>query len=139
MKIRNNDKSFNITLKISQITEEFNSTKQKYIETKDESYTKRMNELLKKVENLLKFGKRKRKGGLKKAYVDGIAQINRRNVQKQKLNDIENNMLHRKKKKKIHTANLYERRDCNPINLFDSGNLNKPILKRNTMKNHIFN
>ena len=34
MKIRNNDKSINIILKISQITEEFNSTKQKYIETK---------------------------------------------------------------------------------------------------------
>ncbi len=36
MNIRNKDKSINIILKISQITEEFNSTKQKYKETKDE-------------------------------------------------------------------------------------------------------
>ena len=43
MKIRNKDKSINITLKFSQITEEFNSTKQKYIVTKDGLYAIRMN------------------------------------------------------------------------------------------------
>ena len=81
MKIRNKDKSINITLKLSQITEEFNSTKQKYIETKDESYTKRMNELLQKIENLPKLAKEREREDLEKAYVDRIAQINRRNVQ----------------------------------------------------------
>ena len=139
MKIRNNDKSINITLKLSQITEEFNSTKEKYIETKDESYSKRMNELLPKIENLSKMAKEREREDLDKAYVDRIAQINTKNVQKHKLNDIENNMLHRKKKKEMNTANLYKRRDCNPINLFDSGYLNKPIIKRNTRKNHKFN
>ena len=67
MKIRNEDKSINITLELSLITEEFNSAKQKYIETNEESYAKRMNELLSKIENLSKNGIRKRKGGLRKS------------------------------------------------------------------------
>ena len=67
MKIRNEDKSINITLELSLITEEFNSAKQKYIETKEESYAKRMNKLLSKIENLSKNGIRKRKGGLRKS------------------------------------------------------------------------
>ncbi len=65
---------------------------------------------------------------LEKAYIDRIAQNNSRNVPKQKLNDIENSMLHRKKKKEMNTANLYKRRDCNPLKLFDSRYLNKPII-----------
>ena len=139
MKIRNKDKSINITLKLSQITEEFNSTKQKYIETKDESYAKRMNKLLQKIENLSNWPKEREREELEKAYVDRIDQTNTRNVHKQKLNYIENSMLHMKKKKEMNTANLYKRRYCNPINLFDSRYLNKPIIKRNTMKNHNFN
>ena len=67
---------------------------------------------------------------LEKADVDRIAQINRRNVQKQKLNDIKNSMLHKKKKKEMNTANPYKRRNCNHINLFDRGYLNKPIIKK---------
>jgi hypothetical protein len=57
MKIRNKDKSINITLKISQITEEFNSTKQKYIEIKDESYAERIIELFQKIEKFSKLAK----------------------------------------------------------------------------------
>ena len=129
IKIRNKDKSINITLELSLITEEFNSAKQKYIETKDESYAKRINELLPKIENLTKMAKEREREDLEKADADRIAQINKRNVQKQKMNDIENSMLHRKKKKEMSTANPYKRRDCNPINLFDSGYLNKPIIK----------
>ena len=63
------------------MTEEFNSTKQKYIETKDESYAKIMNELLQKIENLSKLEKEREREDLEKGYVDRIAQINRRNVQ----------------------------------------------------------
>jgi hypothetical protein len=138
MKIRNKDKSINITLKISQITEEFNFTKQKYIETKDESYAERMNELFQKIEKFSKLAKEREREDLEKAYIDRIAQINSRNGQKQKLNDIENSMLNRKKKKEMNTANLYKKRDCNPINMFNSRYLNKPIIKCNTMKNHNF-
>ena len=76
MKIRNKDKSINIILKISQITEEFNSTKQKYIETKDESYAKRMNKLLQKIENLSNWPKEREREELEKAYVDRIDQTN---------------------------------------------------------------
>ena len=57
MKIRIKDKSINIILKLSQITEEFNSTKEKYIETNNESYAKRLKELLHKIENLSKLAK----------------------------------------------------------------------------------
>jgi hypothetical protein len=39
-------------------------------------------------------------------------------------------MLHRKKKKEMNTANPHKRRDCNPMTLFDSGYLNKPIIKK---------
>ena len=46
-------------------------------------------------------------------------------------------MLHRKKKKEMNTANLYKRRDCNPINLFDSGYLNKPIKKENNEESQL--
>ena len=81
--------------------------------------------------------KERERQDLEKAFVDRIAQINTRNVQKHKLNDIENSMLHRKNE--MNTANLYKRRDCYPINLFDIGYLNKPIIKRNTMKNNKFN
>ncbi len=128
MKIGIEDKSIDITLELSLITEKFNSAKQKYIETKDESYAKRMNELLPKIENLSKMAKEREREDLDKAYVDRIAQINRRNVQKQKLNEIQNSILHRKKKMEINTANPYKRRDCNPINLFEGGYLNKPII-----------
>ncbi len=83
--------------------------------------------------------KEREREDLEKAYVDRIAQINTRNVQKHKLNDIENSMLHRKKKKEMNTSNLYKSRDFNPLNLFVIGYLNKPIIKRNTMKNHKFN
>jgi hypothetical protein len=139
MKIRNKDKSINITLKISQITEEFNSTKQKYIETKDESYAERMKELFQKIEKFSKLAKEREREDLEKAYIDLIAQIKTRNVQKQKLNEIENRMLHRKKKKEMNTANLYKRRYCKIINLFDSRYLNKPIIKCNTINDHNFN
>ena len=139
MKIRNKDKSINITFKLSQITEEFTFPKQKYIETKDESYAKRMNKLLQKIENLSNWPKEREREELEKAYVDRIDQTNTRSLHKQKLNYIENSMLHMKKKNEMNTANLYKRRDYNPINLFDSGYLNKPIIKRNTMKNHKFN
>jgi hypothetical protein len=84
MKIRNKDKSINITFKISQIREEFNSTKQKYIETKDESYAERMKELFQKIEKFSKLAKERDREDLEKAYIDLIAQINSRNVQKQK-------------------------------------------------------
>ena len=80
MKIRNKDKSINITLKISQIREEFNFTKQKYIETKDESYAERMNELFQKIEKFSKLAKEREREDLEKAYIDRIAQINSRNV-----------------------------------------------------------
>jgi hypothetical protein len=70
MKIRNKDKSINIILKLSQITEEFNSTKQKYIETKDESYAKRLKELLHKIENLSKLAKEREREDFEKAYID---------------------------------------------------------------------
>jgi hypothetical protein len=73
MKIRNKDKSINITLKISQITEEFNYTKQRYIETKDESYAKRMNELFQKIEKFSKLAKEREREDLEKAYIDRIA------------------------------------------------------------------
>jgi hypothetical protein len=89
-----------------------------------------MNELLPKIENLSKMAKEREKEDLEKAYVDRIAQINRRNVQKQKLNEIHNSILHRKKKKEMNTANPFKRRDCNPTNLFDSGYLYKPIIKK---------
>jgi hypothetical protein len=82
MKIRNKDKSINITLEISQITEEFNSTIQKYIKTKDESYAERMNELFKKIEKFLKLSKEREREDLEKAYIDRIDQINSRNVKK---------------------------------------------------------
>ena len=52
-----------------------------------------MNELLPKIENLSKMAKEKEREDLEKAVVDRIAQINRRNVQKQKLNDIEYSMI----------------------------------------------
>ena len=74
--------------------------------------------------------KERERQDLEKAYVDRIAQINTRNVLKHKLNDIENNMLHRKKKKEMKTAIPYKTRDCNSKNLFDSGYLNKPIIKK---------
>ncbi len=67
MKIRNKDKSINITLKIRKITEEFNSTKQKYIQTKDESYAERMNELFPKIEKFPKLAKERLFGGLRKS------------------------------------------------------------------------
>ena len=98
-----------------------------------------MNELFQKIEKFSKLAKEREREDLEKAYIDRISQINSRNVQKQKLNDIEKSMLYRKKKKEMNTANLYKRIDCNPINLFDSRNLNKHIIKCNTMKNGNFN
>jgi hypothetical protein len=55
------------------------------------------------------FPERKRED-LEKADIDRIAQIDSRNVQKQKPNDIENSMLNRKKKKLMNTE-IFTRED----------------------------
>jgi len=129
IKIRNKDKSINITHELSFYTQEMNYAYQKYIETKKISYAKRIRELRPLIQNLTEMAKERERENLEKVEADRIDSINKINVQNQKMEEIENSMLHKKKKKELNTSNPYNRRDCNPINLFDSGYLNMNIIK----------
>lgn len=62
----------------------------------------------------------------KKFENDTVAIINKKNREKQKLNDIKNSLLNRKKQRE-NISNQYKRKDCAPVNLFDSGYLNKKV------------
>lgn len=66
----------------------------------------------------------------KKSEMDTVAIINRKNREKQKLNDMKNSLLNRKKQRE-NISNQYKRKDCAPVNLFDSGYLNKKIKSEN--------
>jgi len=66
----------------------------------------------------------------KKSETDTVAIINKKNREKQKINDQKNSLLNRKKQRE-NISNQYKRKDCAPVNLFDSGYLNKNVQKEN--------
>lgn len=66
----------------------------------------------------------------KKSETDTVAIINKKNREKQKLNDMKNSLLNRKKQRE-NISNQYKRKDCAPVNLFDSGYLNKKVKNEN--------
>ena len=129
MKIFNKDKNINITYELSVLQEEYNGAKQQYEETKNVKFLHKMNELNPKIENLLKMKLEREEEELNKNQIDRIAQINRKTLEKQKQNDLSYSMIHKKRQREDDIANPYKRKDCKPINLFDSGYLKKDETK----------
>jgi hypothetical protein len=85
-----------------------------------------MNELQPKLDNLLKMASDREKEESHKADIDRTAQINKKNAEKQRINDIKNYMMNKKQKRTgEEVISQYKRRDCHPINLFDSGYIKK--------------
>lgn len=130
LKIKHLDKNMNITYELTLLTDEYNSAKQKYEELNDKSYLVRMEELAPKIENLKKMHQEREREELKRSEADRVAQINKKNLEKQKLNDLRNSMINRKLKRD-EIVNPYKRRDCKPINLYDSGYLKKNDISKN--------
>ena len=131
MKIKNQDKKMNITYELAYLNEEYNSAKQKYEDTNDESYLKRMDDLKPKVENLMKMAQERERDEQYRLEADRVSNINKKNQEKQRINDLKNSLINRKKKRNNDdVVNPYKRRDCHPINLFDSGYLKKTEEKK---------
>jgi hypothetical protein len=122
MKIINQDKNINITYELSTLQEEYNAAKQSYDETKNLTFLNKMNELQPKIDNLLRMAERREKEETVKMESDTVAQINKKTLEKQKLNDM--NLLNRKKYREGEVI-LNKRKDCKPVNLFNSGHMNK--------------
>jgi RNA polymerase-associated protein RTF1 len=137
LKIQRQDKRMNITYELALVSEEYNSAKQKYEESKNEQYLMRMNELKPKLDSLMKMAQEREKDELNRAEVDTAALINRRNKEKQRLNDLKHSLINRKKNRNDPNINPYKRRDCRPMNLFDSGYLKKTEEKNESEEKEI--
>lgn len=79
-----------------------------------------------KLELMRKIAAEREQEDLKRSETDRVAIINRKNKEKQKINDMKNTLLN-KKKQRENISNQYKRKDCAPVNLFDSGYLNKKV------------
>jgi hypothetical protein len=148
MKIQKLDKNMNITYELALISEEYNSAKQKYDEIvsrenlrdkaklSDEEFIQeksdkelkntlkaRMDILLPKMENLAKMKQDRINQDINRAEEDKIYLINKKNLEKQRKNDLKNSLLNRKNQREGINANPYKRRECHPMNLFDKGYL----------------
>lgn len=56
------------------------------------------------------------------AELDIVSQINRKNLEKQKKNDLKLSMINKKKQREDDGgSNFYRRRECKPTNLWNSG------------------
>jgi hypothetical protein len=95
-----------------------------------------MKEILPKLELMKKIAKKREEEDYKKSEMNTVAIINKKNREKQKLNDIKNTLLN-KKKHRENISNQYKRKDCAPVNLFDSGYLNKKLKEENKGKEDI--
>jgi hypothetical protein len=103
------------------LEEEYNAAKQKYEESKDITYLTKMHELTPKIDNLHKMALEREREETKKSENDRVSQINRKTLEKQKLNDLNNySLLNRKKFREGETI-MHKRKDCKPMNLFDAG------------------
>jgi RNA polymerase-associated protein RTF1 len=137
LKIQRHDKRMNITYELALVSEEYNSAKQKYDDTKSDKYLLRMNELKPKLDNLTKMAQEREKDESNRAEVDTAALINKRNKEKQRLNDLKHSLINRKKNRDDPSINPYKRRDCRPMNLFDSGYLKKTEEKNESEEKEI--
>lgn len=137
LKIQRHDKRMNITYELALVSEEYNSAKQKYDDTKNDKYLLRINELKPKLDNLTKMAQEREKDESNRAEVDTAALINKRNKEKQRLNDLKHSLINRKKNRDDPSINPYKRRDCRPMNLFDSGYLKKTEEKNDSEEKEI--
>jgi hypothetical protein len=129
MKIINQDKHINITYELSHLEEEYNAAKQNYEETKNPNFLNKIHELQPKMNNLRKMALEREKDEVARLDSDRVSQINKKTLEKQKLNDM--NLLNRKKYREGEVI-MNKRKDCKPVNLFDSGNLKQ---EENEQKN----
>jgi hypothetical protein len=137
-KLKNKERNMNITHELAGLQEQYNAAYQKYTETNDEKTKKEFEEKLKdikpKLEILTKIAAEREEEDFKKSEVDKIAYINKRNKEKQNVIDIQNSLLNRKKQREK-VVNQYRRKDCAPVNLFDSGYLKKDEKEKDAKKN----
>jgi len=92
-----------------------------------------MKEILPKLELMRKIAAEREEEDYKRSEMNSVAIINKKNREKQKLNDMKNTLLN-KKKHRENVSNQYKRKDCAPVNLFDSGYLNKKVKEENKEK-----
>jgi len=127
-KLKNKERNMNITHELAGLQEQYNAAFQKFTEAIDEKTKREFEEKLKeikpKLDILTKIAAEREEDDFKKSEIDKIAFINKRNKEKQNLIDIQNSLLNRKKQREK-VVNQYRRKDCAPVNLFDSGYLKK--------------
>ncbi len=88
-----------------------------------------------KLEILNKMLKEREINDTEFAELDIVSQINKKNLEKQKKNDLRLSMINKKKQREEDgNVNFYRRRECKPTNLWNSGlseSDNKEVISNN--------
>lgn len=124
-KIKNKDKNINITYELKILNERYNASIAKYEETKDEQYLKMAKSVLPEIESLEKMKEEKEKQVNLIAMKDRVSNINKKNIEKQRLEDLKHSLLNKKTERNENDMfNPFKRKNCLPMNLYESGCLN---------------
>ena len=121
-KIKNKDKNINITYQLDLLTEKYNAAKAKYEDTKDNQYLEIQNKVKPEIEVLLKMKEEREKKESMRAERDLVTQINKKNIERQRMDDLKYSLLNNKRQnKESDRYNPYKRKHCLPQNLYDTG------------------
>ena len=121
-KIKNKDKNINITYQLDLLTEKYNAAKAKYEETKDNQYLEIQNKVKPEIEVILKMKEEREKKESMRAERDLVTQINKKNIERQRMDDLKYSLLNKKRQnKESDRYNPYKRKHCLPQNLYDTG------------------
>ena len=124
-KIKNKDKNINITYELKILNERYNASIAKYEETKDEKYLKMAKSVQPEIESLEKMKEEKEKQVNLIAMKDRGSNINKKNIEKQRIEDLKHSLLNKKTERNENDMfNPFKRKNCLPMNLYESGCLN---------------
>lgn len=121
-KIKNKDKNINITYQLDLLTEKYNAAKAKFEETKDPKYLEIAQKAEPEIETLKKMKEEREKRESLRAEKDLVTQINKKNMERQRMEDLKFSLLNKKKQREENDIyNPYKRKHCLPQNLYDTG------------------
>lgn len=137
-KIKNRDKNINITYEFDLLNEKYNSAKIKYEETKDEKYLEIAEKVLPEIQSLKKMKEERELRESQRSEKDLVTQINKKNLERQRQEDLKFSLIHKKRERDVKNVfNPYKRKDCKPMNLFDSGYVKNKANEESNDKNNI--
>lgn len=126
-RIKYKDSTINITELLDLAKERYNLAKDDYKAKKEKKYFDIMNETEKEIKTLEKMKEERDRREKLRSENDIVVKINEETIKRQKMDDLKNNLLQKKRINEIDNFEhiVFKRVDCHPSNLFETSSNEK--------------